>query len=626
MADILIHCCTLRVVRRGGWSWGPSPRSLVEQLVRQIPALLARKLQSLLPADGEEEIAAPVRLRIRIRLQDLMPEDPVSRVHNTAPNGDSSLALEQKMESAIRASLGMNLQPRPSPDSERHRADSHREQPNHLQSTPPVGALYRLLLQWHQHGILEARLFELSEHELEAWHAGLWRSSQLASDAHNVDPNHQEQVEAAIARHLPAHTADSLADKLRRRIILAIEVAGDLRLSAPDAVLLNAVDRVLPPEDVAPPVSSAHSTLAPAAASTDNAFRARSTQIGRTTGLFETWSVHILSALPFLVLNPLRRLGYLELLSAVLESAELHNHSPLFAAALAYKLLTPPGRGWRRDEDSRSAAAAFAGSRDPVREEDLVEFSRRIASHLGPLDRLLAESLAGGHTPGDPVLLCRADTEASSGFIVFDTLGCFPVAIAEDLARLLPILQRLGWPVMVSPDAAGPRVLTALDGAAIGFITDVPPTRSEPWRRLKHGTASLGWSNVPQPHSESMLAAAHDLAIVTSEGTACWDTLAARPAVVHASLPDLDRSLSVAAGVAMGRIAWDLWRAKGRSTPQLALERFCDLDAHVDFSPESVTVRLPLGRRRQELCDNGMLASLGDIPWLAGRRLEFGGG
>ena len=37
-------------------------------------------------------------------------------------------------------------------------------------------------------------------------------------------------------------------------------------------------------------------------------------------------------------------------------------------------------------------------------------------------------------------------------------------------------------------------------------------------------------------------------------------------------------------------------------------------------------VALPLGRRHQELLDHGLLAPVDGVPWLGGRRVEFGGG
>ena len=96
--------------------------------------------------------------------------------------------------------------------------------------------------------------------------------------------------------------------------------------------------------------------------------------------------------------------------------------------------------------------------------------------------------------------------------------------------------------------------------------------------------------------------------------------------VVHAPCPAFERTLTLAASVAAGMVAWDLWRDRERTTPLLALQRFGDLDARVRFDDEAVRVRLPLGRRHQELSRGGLLAPVRDLPWLEGRRVEFSGG
>src|SRR5436190_22906405 len=69
MADVLIRHCSIRVVRRGGWSWGAEPRALLDRVMHQVPNLIATELERLFPDDDDErEIAAPVRLRIPLSL------------------------------------------------------------------------------------------------------------------------------------------------------------------------------------------------------------------------------------------------------------------------------------------------------------------------------------------------------------------------------------------------------------------------------------------------------------------------------------------------------------------------------------------------------------------------------
>jgi hypothetical protein len=106
-----------------------------------------------------------------------------------------------------------------------------------------------------------------------------------------------------------------------------------------------------------------------------------------------------------------------------------------------------------------------------------------------------------------------------------------------------------------------------------------------------------------------------------------WKELGhSRVAAVRASSTELDHTATLAASTALGDIAWELWSQRGRTTPQLTLERFADLDAHVHFDSQTLVVRLPLGRRHQELSERGLLQPVKDLPWLAGRWVEFSGG
>ena len=85
----------------------------------------------------------------------------------------------------------------------------------------------------------------------------------------------------------------------------------------------------------------------------------------------------------------------------------------------------------------------------------------------------------------------------------------------------------------------------------------------------------------------------------------------------------LERAVALAAGVALGTIAWMLWRTREAVDPLLALSRFEDLDARVRFSARAVRVAVPLGRRYRDLYDAGLMTDVRDVPWLDGRTLEF---
>jgi hypothetical protein len=70
--DVLIERCSLRIARRGGWSWGPDPRSLLRAAMLRLPELVADRLGELWPGEVQGHAAAPLRLRIPLRLDELM--------------------------------------------------------------------------------------------------------------------------------------------------------------------------------------------------------------------------------------------------------------------------------------------------------------------------------------------------------------------------------------------------------------------------------------------------------------------------------------------------------------------------------------------------------------------------
>ena len=86
-ADIVVRRCTVRVVRHGGWSWGPQPRRLVDQVIAALPGLIAARLGDLAP-DGEPdvEITEPIRIAVSVRLADLLAGrfDPLRHVATAA--------------------------------------------------------------------------------------------------------------------------------------------------------------------------------------------------------------------------------------------------------------------------------------------------------------------------------------------------------------------------------------------------------------------------------------------------------------------------------------------------------------------------------------------------------------
>jgi hypothetical protein len=104
------------------------------------------------------------------------------------------------------------------------------------------------------------------------------------------------------------------------------------------------------------------------------------------------------------------------------------------------------------------------------------------------------------------------------------------------------------------------------------------------------------------------------------------DALRARPALPRAGVNALDRIATQATALALGDLAWNLFRQRETPSPILALERFATLDATVESDDERIEVRIPLGRRHSDLLAHGYLTAVADVPWLDGRVLHIMGG
>jgi hypothetical protein len=646
VAAILIHRCSVRLVRRHGWSWGEDPQRLVRAIVRDLPALLAERLAALWPDEDDREVGAPVRLRIPIRIGELSRR---AAAVAEAPGGEvwqPSASFARRLDASLRAAfeLGAESVRETSQTGGFVRSAGAGATASSGAGTAAAGALQRLLLGWAMTGVLEERLAELSATQIGFWHQVLLRQARQSGMADDrAGPGLSERIDAWLRPRGPTAVTEAPTDWLRRRIALAATVAAQLDLPLTQPSLWQAINLRLPVEP--PPIPAAGPSMPEAASGQLDAWMrvapAALPQLAAAApakperprhpapGQDAVWEAKIDCALPFLLLGPLARLGYIAALDAVLEGAELTHEAPIFGAALAYKVLDPPERGWRRSSASVLAAGTFAGSRDPVAEEALVDFSRRVAPHLNALDLVLAEAVIAGHTAGEPVVLRYICPEADgAGLLLVDTPGSFPIATTNGVEPLLPLLQRLASPVViVSREAAAPLLLSDLDRAGLTFVSDLPPTRHERWQRVQQGAARLGWTNSSAPTSQPVVGAARKIADACEEAADLWQQLAlTRPAVVRTRSHELDRSVTLAAAVASGIIAWELSR-KGRPIgPQKVVLRYGDLDARVRFDPAAVVVSLPLGRRHQELGEAGLLAPVSGVPWLGGRRVEFSGG
>ena len=650
-SDIVVRRCAVRVVRHGGWSWGPQPRRLVDQVLAALPALIAARLGDL-AQDGEPdvEITEPIRIAVSVRLPDLLAGrfDPLRHV---------ATAAEPLPE------------PGPAPGPMSATATSRPGTPpwGHTSAIPAhhqPETLMQFLTGLFERGELDHFLALLPVGTLEAWYQTLAALPAVAPASRAgpaVLPDMATDRLPGGSRHLttdvsalqPEAVASRDADRLRQlRDAIGAIAARAGRLGAagprqPDDPPAGLPVRQTSTESASNGPQPSHTGTAPeAAASAPRA--AAAADVASAPGAAITADVasapavataadvahagvasapgaattaDVGSALPFLLLGPLAQTGYLSALEPALQAVGLEQQTAAFATALAYTVLGPLERGWRRQPKDVAAAAAFAGLGTPLPGPALTDFARVASPALPALDAVVTRALAEGHTAGEPLVLVAAEGRAAGGLLLVDREGLFPVAWTDTVRELLPAWRMCGSPpVLVAPAAVG--ALRGLAAAGASFVVATRPARGERWRRLPPHQL---WTN---DHDDPAFARhasgyrqAADLAAEFMQALA-----GEQAAVPLAASPALGRSLLLAAGLGLGTLAWTLWREREPTDPLLALERFADLSARVSFEPHRVRVRLPLGPRQADLSAHGLLADVHGVPWFGDRVVEFSGG
>lgn len=642
MTEIVIHRCSLRVVRRDGWSWGPQPKRLLERAMEALPELIASRLGEIWPDDESREIAAPVRITVPVTIDELASVGFENTATGRAADGRSSV-VASKISQAFRSALipGQLI----SSETETDLSDSISERETETDLTDsissrikkslasvdgiPMSGVIEMLFRWHKDGVLAERLRQFSFSSLEAWQRAL-----IAPDAQafaRVPSMSDEDIVRAV-REIANKFGDiphDAVEVVRRRLFINVVIAAELQIPPAASAIKSQLGRLLPVFELQTPLKFDRSIDDSSPTAHRVKQRARSLPLTRElSDSVITGDIRVSSALPFLMLGPLSRIGYLGALSANLEAAKLGEFAQTFATALAYKVLDPPERGWRRTQSSMVCATAFSALPQPLPDEDLHEFDRSIVGHLSPLDAALVGPLIEGHDATQPLLLLSALSHGQDGCLLVDSDGIFPFSWSSDAAELVPLMRKCGESlVLIAAEIAEPRLLASLDAANIRFITDAPPTRDEVWRSVRMPGRERWWTNDGATPESSLVKVARRMETLVSEANESWTTLSVeRPIIRPDQTGELDRHLSVVAATALGTIAWELWRNREATAPHVALERFHDLDARVSFSSDHVRVMLALGRRHQDLSDQGFLEDVADVPWFGGRLLQFGGG
>ncbi|WP_043622473.1 hypothetical protein [Nonomuraea candida] len=567
---ITVRRCVVRVIRRGGWSWGPDPQDLVRQVLDALPELLAERFGEHLTGEGPDlEITEPVLLTVK---------PPRAARNGLAPAG----LVVEPAPVAVPPPRPVAGAPPPGPAPA---GASTTEDATMAAGPYAAGEASRtpaaLFAELAERGELAALLAGLPDAALRTY------LSALLAPAPDAAPAGAGTRAPAPAGPVPAEVIGALAAELARRLSRPPPPATRDGL----AELLDA----LPGAETEP--------LPPALRADAGGWQR--VPAGETRVCF---------VLPFLLAGPLARTGYLDAIGPALAGIDLPEEAPLLAAALAYKVLDAPERGWRRSGEAGKAAAAFAGLESAP---DLTGFAHRVRPALPVLDGVLALSLCRGHDPEDPLLVLGVD----GGLLLVDAQGMFPIAWAAGTAGLLPHWEACGRPpVLVCAGPLPPPCLRELAEAGVRLVTAVPPVRDDPLSRLPWRTPLWTTGGVRQR------LAAELPALAGRAGDLVRTLFEAHRAVPLAPDRALERSVTLAASLALGLLAWTLWRERETPDPLLALTRFADLEGTVRYSRDTVSVKLPLGRRHADLWRCGALTDVPDVVWLDGRTLTFSGG
>ncbi|EMD25713.1 hypothetical protein [Amycolatopsis azurea] len=548
VGEITVRQCVVRVIRRGGWSWGPDPRGLVQRVLDALPDLLAAEFDEHLTGDGPDlEITEPVLLTVRLAaLAGLGRSSAVLSLERAVVDGGGPapepIPLSTSTESEARPSTSDTVG-----TSSLYSASDLVESPD-----PSVTTLFEELSARDE---LVALLALLPDETVWVYLTALAGESAFPPTSDPIEgPVVETMAELARRPALPEppSTRAELAEMVK-------SPQGELSSSVPVG------------EDVS-----------------------EGTRVTTTTRSSEETRAG--PVLPFLLAGPLARTGYLDAIGPALSGVRLAEDASLFAAALAYKVL------------GRTAAAAMFAGLETV--PDLTGFARLVRPALPVLDGVLALSLCRGHDPADPLLVTGVD----DGLLLVDAQGLFPIAWAPDANGLMPHWTACGEPpVLVCDSPLPPTCLRDLASAGVRFITDVLPLREDPLTRLP-GRRPLWTTGGVETRLAAELPAAR------------LDDLVRALFVPLLPARELERTVALAASLALGMIAWQLWREREPPDPVLTLTRFADLEGTVRFTRDVVHVKLPLGRRHTDLWRGGALADVPNVVWLGGRTLTFSGG
>ena len=362
---------------------------------------------------------------------------------------------------------------------------------------------------------------------------------------------------------------------------------------------------------------------------TQTGLRIKANEVNGLAGrLGSPTKVSVASVLPFLMLNALEKAGYLDIVNGALRASELDDLLSPFAAALAYKALDTPQRGWQRSGASKQVAAAFAGLSGVAAEKDIQLLANHASKFASALNAQISGELVGNAVAQDSLCVAKVEAADWQKIYVGDVQGHFPIALLDSAQEVRQLLMRWESPsLLVDSTLSNPNFLRKLDTFGIQFLIVGPPTRGENLRVIRNRNGTRFSTNDFVTSSKKLARLGGRLERCHESVNEYWIEMACnRLAAPLASNRELEDALSLAAGVGLAQIGWDLWREDEETHPVLALNRFSDLSGVVSFQPDRVHVTIPLGKRAMDLAAKNYLDDIPNVPWLDGRPITFSQG
>jgi len=422
--DVRVRRCVLTIRRRDGWSWGAGPQPHLDAALAGVEAAVeAAVAEAGVATDVDAHLDQPVRLEVASDgVVTAASWNALVERLRAVPVDEPEAPVEPRPQDVAVAGAPGDGDKAPDVDV----ADEH-----------AAGALARTLARWSRGGQMARVVSAWPATLVRAWIEAIASAARHSGPAAAPAPLTAEAVdliaEGVLGASLPDPSGRETADRMLVLLAAIIAALGD-RL--PDgATQALARQRVAADDE---PVAVAPRTAA-SQPGTPSASRTRGASATRQP---RTPAEQVVPALPLLVLAQLSRIGYVDAILSAVVAAGLSHGAGALGAAVAGKVLSPPGRGWRRERADAAAVALASGGPAEQLPEALGALGAREQELVAPLASALQAAYAEGRSADDELLVWAGD----EGIVCGEEEGLLPAAWVASEPELDAVLASLGRP------------------------------------------------------------------------------------------------------------------------------------------------------------------------------------